>query len=224
MSKDGINWEQLYQDKFTPWDVKRPDSHLMEVVKSTPVEPCRALELGCGTGTNAIWLARQGFTVTALDLSETALGLARKKEGAELCTFVFADFFEDPLPGTDFGFVFDLGCMHGFAHPEHRDMLARRIAACLADGGLWLNISSSLDGEAVCPSRLSARDITAAAEPYFEIRSLTATQLDNLSPRDRVEMGLPPSGPVPRAFRTLMRKRAPGEEGQLLKDSNMGPA
>jgi methyl halide transferase len=61
MGRDGIDWEQLYQDKFAPWDVKRPDSHLAGIVKNTPVVPCRALELGCGTGTNAIWLARQGF-------------------------------------------------------------------------------------------------------------------------------------------------------------------
>jgi SAM-dependent methyltransferase len=211
MGIDGIDWEQLYQDKFTPWDVKRPDSHLELIVKNTPIKPCRALELGCGTGTNAIWLARQGFTVTAMDLSETALGQARKKDGAAACTFVLADFFDDPLPGTDFGFVFDLGCMHGFSNPEHRDKLAGRIANCLTDDGYWLNISGSLDGPAICPSRLSAREITAAVEPYFEILSLWATVLDNLSPEDKEALGLPPDLPSPRAFCCLMRKRGPEE-------------
>jgi len=209
MGRDGIDWEQLYQDKFAPWDVKRPDSHLAGVVTNTPVKPCRALELGCGTGTNAIWLARQGFTVTAMDLSETALAQARKKEGADKCAFVLADFFDDPLPGTDFGFVFDLGCMHGFSNPGHRDLLASRIAHCLADGGFWLNISGSLDGPAICPSRLSAREITAAVEPYFELLSLTATVLDNLSPEDKEALGLALDLPAPRAFCTLMRKRGP---------------
>ena len=47
MGKDEIDPDQLYQDKFTPWDVKRPDSHLAEIVKNIPVKPCRALELGC---------------------------------------------------------------------------------------------------------------------------------------------------------------------------------
>jgi len=212
MSKDGINWDQLYQDKFTPWDVKRPDSHLAEIVTSIPIKPCRALELGCGTGTNAIWLARQGFEVTAMDLSTTALDHARKKEDADRCTFVLADFFDEPLPGTDFGFVFDLGCLHGFSDPEQRDMLARRIAQCLTDGGYWLNISSSLDGQAICPSRLSAGEITAAVEPYFEIQSLTATVLDNLSPEDKDELGLDQDLPAPCAFCTLLRKREPEDE------------
>ena len=212
MVKDGINWDQLYQDKFTPWDIKRPDSHLAEIVTSIPIKPCQALELGCGTGTNAIWLAEQGFTVTAMDLAATALEQARKKEGADRCAFVLADFFEEPLPGKDFGFVFDLGCLHGFSDPKHRDMLARRIAQCLHDGGYWLNISSSLDGPALCPSRLSASQITAAVEPYFEIQSLTASVLDNLSAEDKDAMGLDPNMPSPHAFCTLMRKRGPEDE------------
>ncbi len=212
MVKDGINWDQLYQNKFTPWDVKRPDSHLAKVVKAVPIKPCRALELGCGTGTNAIWLAKQGFEVTAMDLSATALTQARKKDDADKCTFVLADFFEDPLPGKDFGFVFDLGCLHGFSDPKHRDMLAGRIAHCLPDGGYWFNISSSTDGQAVCPSRLSANEITAAVEPYFEIQSLTASVLDNLSPEDKEEMGLDQNQPSPCAFCTLLRKRVPEDE------------
>jgi SAM-dependent methyltransferase len=211
MVKDGIDWEQLYRDGFTPWDVKRPDSHLEQAVTTIPIAPCRALELGCGTGTNAIWLAQQGFTVTAMDLAETALGRARQKDTSGACTFVLADFFDAPLPGTDFGFVFDLGFMHGFADPAYRAMLAARIAQCLAEGGWWLNISGSLDGPAICPSRLSAREITAAVEPCFEIHSLTATVLGNLSPADKNELGLPPDLPPPRAFCTLMRKRSPVE-------------
>lgn len=211
MIKDGINWDQLYRDKFTPWDVKKPDSHLAEIVKNLPIKPCKVLELGCGTGTNTIWLAQQGFDVTAMDLSETALEQARKKEGADRCTFILADFFEAPLPGN-FGFVFDLGCLHGFSDPEHRDMLAKRIAQCLVEGGYWLNISSSLDGQAVCPSRLSAREITTAVEPYFEIQSMTATVLDNLSTEDKEEMGLALDLPAPCAFSTLLRKRGPEDE------------
>ncbi len=212
MVKDGINWEQLYQDKFTPWDVKKPDSHLAEIVKAVPIKPCKALELGCGTGTNAIWLAQQGFEVTAMDLSETALDQAGRKAGADGCNFVLTDFFEGPLPGTDFDFVFDLGCLHGFSDSAHRDILACRIAQCLKDGGYWLNISSSLDGQAICPSRLSASEITAAVEPYFEIQSLTATVLDNLSPEDKEELGLDQDLPAPSAFCTLMRKRGSEED------------
>ena len=211
MSEERINWEQLYRDEFTPWDVKRPDSHLAQIIATTPIKPCRTLELGCGTGTNAIWLARQGFKVTAIDMSETALALAKKKDGADACTLLLADFFKDPLPGTDFGFVFDLGCFHGFGKPEERDLFASRVAGCLVDDGYWLSIISSTDGPAVVPTRLSARDVTSAVEPYFEIVSLTATLLDDLSPEDRAKMGIE-GGPRPQAWACFMRKREPEAE------------
>lgn len=210
MCDDRINWEQLYQDEFTPWDVKRPDSHLIQIVEDTPIKPCRVLEIGCGTGTNAIWLAGQGFTVTAIDMSETALGIAKKKKGIEACTLMLTDFLEDSLPGTDFEFVFDMGCMHGFKKTEERDLFAQRVAECLLPGGYWLSICSSTDGPAICPSRLSARNITSAVEPYFELLSLTATQLDNLSEADRETMGIGP-GISPRAWTCLMRKRGTEE-------------
>ncbi|MEI6125535.1 MAG: class I SAM-dependent methyltransferase [Pseudomonadota bacterium] len=207
MSTDKIDWEQLYRDKFTPWDCKRPDSHLVEAVTNMPIKPCRALELGCGTGTNAIWLAEQGFTVIATDISETALAIAKKKKGIGKCTLLLTDFLEDPLPGTDFEFVFDLGCFHGFDKPENRDLFARRVSQCLASGGCWLNISSSADGEAFCPRRISASDISMAVEPYFEIVSLAATYLDDLSKEDKEALGIA-SGIVPRAWSCFMRKRS----------------
>lgn len=209
IGKDGIDWERVYQSKLTPWDVNRPDSHLIEIVKNTPLTPCRALELGCGTGTNAIWLAREGFTVTAVDISETALDQARKKDGADACTFVHADFLTDPLPGTDFGFVFDLGFMHVFMNPDQRDVLASRVAQCLTDGGYWLDISISKDGPHIIPIKLSASEITAAVEPYFEIISLTATVFDTLNPNELEAMGFPSELSSLRAFCCLMRKRCP---------------
>jgi len=201
-------YDLLYKDK----DYSAEAKYILSLVQQYQSAAGSILELGCGTGTNSIWLARQGFAVTAIDLSETALDQARKKAGADACTFMLSDFLDDPLPGTDFGFVFDLGCLHGFTHPEHRDMLAGRVARCLTDDGCWLNISCSQDGPQFGPNRLSAREITAAVEPYFEILSLTATVLDNLSPEDREELGFPPDLPAPRAFCCLMRKRAP-EDG-----------
>ena len=45
----------------------------------TQFEPCRALELGCGTGTNSVWLAQQGFEVTGIDLAPLAVEQAEQR-------------------------------------------------------------------------------------------------------------------------------------------------
>jgi len=211
MSENTTDWEQLYKDDFMPWDTGQPDSHLIQMVKEIPINPCRALELGCGTGTNAIWLAGQGFTVVATDLSETALTLAREKDGSEKCEFILADFLNTPLPGTDFGFVTDMSLFHVFHEVEQRDQCARKVAACLTEKGMWLSVSGSCDGPEIGPPRRSARDITLAVEPYFEILSMTATTLDELSSEKLEALGLPP-GTCPRAWCCLMQKRAKTEE------------
>jgi SAM-dependent methyltransferase len=87
---------------------------LMRVVAEEKISPCRALELGCGTGTNSIWLAQQGFKVVGVDISSTAIDLAKKRPagGGVAVTFMAADILklEDLRP--DFRFFFDRGCYH----------------------------------------------------------------------------------------------------------------
>lgn len=208
MDQFKTDWEQLYRDEFMPWDTKRPDSHLIEVVQNFPIKPCRALDVGCGTGTHAVWLTRQGFDVTAIDYSETALKLARDKADAAHCDFRLVDVMKEPLPGTDYRFVFDLGCFHAFDEAQERRLLAEKICACLEEGGLWLTVSGSCDGPEMGPPRVSAADIVTAAEPYFEILFLQATELDELQEEDREALGLSPATRI-RAWSCLMRKRPP---------------
>ena len=97
MNEYKTDWEQLYRDEFTPWDTGRPDSHLIQTVRELPIKPCSVLDIGCGTGESAIWLAQQRFNVTAVDISETAINLSRKKSGADKCCFVHMDFLNSPV-------------------------------------------------------------------------------------------------------------------------------
>lgn len=207
MNENKTDWEQLYRDDFKPWDTGRPDSHLIQTVTEIPISPCRALDVGCGTGESAIWLAQQGFKVTAIDLSETALNLSRKKTYAERCEFMQMDFLKASVLETNFGFVFDMGCFHVFHNAELRNQFAQKVSICLVEKGLWLSISGSCDGPEMGPPRLLAQEITIAVEPYFEILYLKATELDELSKAELEALGLPP-GTLPRAWACLMRKRS----------------
>jgi 2-polyprenyl-3-methyl-5-hydroxy-6-metoxy-1,4-benzoquinol methylase len=69
-----VSSEQLAESfGATPWDIGQPDFNLVQTVASTPINHCKALDIGCGTGDNVIWLAQQGFDVIGIDTSELAI-------------------------------------------------------------------------------------------------------------------------------------------------------
>ena len=207
MNEYETDWEQLYRDEFTPWDTGRPDSHLIDLVCEYPIRPCTALDVGCGTGESSLWLARHGFNVTGMDLSTTAIDIAKSKSGAARCRFHVGNFLEEPVLRNDFEFVFDMGCFHVFHKEKQRERFAQKVVECLCENGLWLSISGSCDGPEYGPPRLSAIEITKAVEPYFEIVHLKATKIDELSAEDLANLGLEP-GTTPKAWECLMKKRS----------------
>ena len=126
-----MDWEERYATGELPWDSGRPSEQLVSLVSGQLVQPCPAMEVGCGTGTNAVWLAQQGFTVTGFDLSSTAIEDARAKAEAATVqvTFVSLDLQKDAWPGSDYGFVFDRGCFHSFHTVPEREIFSERVAA-----------------------------------------------------------------------------------------------
>ena len=103
--------DQIYgnspPDKI-PWDIKKPPKQLVELVESGKVTPCRTVDLGCGTGNYAIWLAKKGFQVTGIDFSKNAVELAHKlaaRENAH-CKFVVGDLINTNLKQAEIKHVF----------------------------------------------------------------------------------------------------------------------
>ena len=174
------DWNDNYASGFTPWDSGAPDPMLTSVIGSGRIAPARTLEVGAGTGTNAIWLAERGFDVLGIDLAPLAVEAARGKlAGRSLpCRFETRDFLSDPIDGGPFGFVFDRGCFHVFDEPAEQAAFAARVAALLAPGGTWLSLLGSTEGppREVGPPRRSARDIAAAVEPVLEIVELATAE------------------------------------------------
>ena len=142
-----------------------------------------------------------------MDLSKTAIGIAKSKPGAKNCSFLVMNFLEETVVGKNFEFVFDMGCFHIFHKEKQRDRFAQKVAGCLHDNGLWLSISGSCDGPEYGPPRLSALEITKAVEPYFEILHLKTTKLDELSAEELETLGLEP-GTTPKAWECIMKKRS----------------
>jgi SAM-dependent methyltransferase len=189
-----------YQTGDTPWDTGRPDVNLIKMVKEGPIATGKALEVGCGYGHNALWMARHGFTVTGLDLSGIAVDKATQNasEATLDCTFLKADFLTTVVAGGPFNFAFDRGCFHTSDLPDEATQFAKRIADHLETKGLWLTLAGSADDPPRDhgPPRLSANDITSTVEPFFEILSLTSGHFDSIRSQP------------PRAWICLMRRRS----------------
>ena len=122
------SWNDSYASGALPWDTGLPEPLLVEFISSAGVAPGRTLEIGAGTGTNAIWLAERGFDVLGVDISPVAVEKAHSKiEARELrCRIATLDFLSTPPAGGPFRFVFDRGCFHVFDEPEERSQFAAR--------------------------------------------------------------------------------------------------
>ena len=172
------SWNERYAaGEPLPWDTGTPDPQLVEMIESGAVRPGSTLEIGSGTGTNAIFLAQHGFTVLGVDISEVAVSTARSKANG-LCRFEVIDFLAGPPTGGPFEFVFDRGCFHAFDDERDRSRFAANVATALTEGGLWLSLIGSTEGPAreEGPPRRSARDVMNAIEASLEIVELRSAE------------------------------------------------
>jgi cyclopropane fatty-acyl-phospholipid synthase-like methyltransferase len=136
-------WDLLYLLGKTPWDTGITPPELVRVVESGQVPPGRALDLGCGTGTNVIYLAQHGFEVVGVDISSRAIVVAHRKiEQARLNrrARVYAGDVTrlDGLPVTGpFDLALDMGCFHSLDLPGRRRYIAG-LTRRMKPGGLYL--------------------------------------------------------------------------------------
>jgi SAM-dependent methyltransferase len=191
------SFEERYQDGDLPWDHGMPDENLGQMVERFRILPCPVLDLGCGTGENALWLSGRGFDVTACDLSETAIRMAKEKEGMDAIGFAVRDILQEPYPDASFGFIFDRGCFHCIEGEDPRSRFARLTAGMLGEDGLWLSLIGNADelGREEGPPQMTAAELTTCVEPFFEILALESGVFGS-------DQEVPP-----RAWICLMRKR-----------------
>jgi len=138
------DWNERYREGNLPWDTGRPSSELQHVLSRHAIPPCRALDIGCGTGTNSVWLAQQGFDVTGVDLAPLAVERAEQRAhvAGVQARFVVADVLQLPDLGEPFGFFFDRGCYDAVRRgaPEQ---YAPAVARQLASGGRGLILAGN---------------------------------------------------------------------------------
>lgn len=183
------DWNQSYLDDCLPWDTDTPEPGLVDFARTRfGTARGRALDVGCGTGTHALWLATQGFEVVGIDVAPRAIERARARAAADApaasIRFEVLDFLTSRPEGGPFDLVFDRGVFHVFDAAEDRARFASQVAGCLKGEGYWLSLIGSTEGppREEGPPRRSARDITTAIEPVLELVELRTAAFDLDSP------------------------------------------
>ncbi|MCD9025440.1 class I SAM-dependent methyltransferase [Cohnella silvisoli] len=135
------NWDEHYiNGNFTNWDLSYPSQELIAFIatKTFPKKKV-ALDVGCGAGREAIFLAQQGWDVIGVDISTEALRIAAeraKKFGVEV-DWRQGDILNLPVENKFIDFVNDRGCFHSIVE-ENRDQYVNEIARTLKPGGMML--------------------------------------------------------------------------------------
>jgi methyl halide transferase len=108
---NAATWDEAYREGTPPWDLGVPHNELARVLDEYRLKPRTVLEIGCGSGADAILLARRRFEVTAVDCSPIALERARLRaeQRGDLIRFVLADMYEFGRTAGQFDFVYDSG-------------------------------------------------------------------------------------------------------------------
>jgi len=106
------------------WDTGISPPELLDFIKTHA--PGRALDLGCGTGTNAITLAKSGWQVTGVDFTHRAIKIAKQKTQRN---GIAVDFRLDDVRRLDsitdqFDLILDLGCFHSLVSSDHPKYIA----------------------------------------------------------------------------------------------------
>ncbi len=175
---DPQNFIKLYEGQ-APWDIGRPQTAVVDLEHAGQFGRS-VLDVGCGTGENALFLAERGHAVCGLDYVAVAIERAKAKaSGRKIAAeFVVGDALELARLRRQFDTVLDCGLFHTFSD-EERAKFVRGLAAVLRPKGL-LHILCFSDAEppGEGPRRVTEAEIRGTFASGWAVRALTATRFE----------------------------------------------
>lgn len=175
------DWAKTWQD--LPWAHSEPTLFLAEICQRQ--RPGRALDIGCGAGTDSVFLAGQGFEVTALDFMPKALAYtaARAREAGVTLRTVEADITEWQ-PDGPYDLVLDHGLLHNMDPIRHAAYRERLLGALGPQGDfILLHWHPRFPGQAngrMGPRRVAREDIQAFFAPELQERYFAREEFEDL--------------------------------------------
>lgn len=199
LRRTAADWEERYTAGDTPWDTGLVDPALRALVEAGCLAPCRAVEFGCGTGTNAVFLAGRGFDVTGIDYSQLAIDQARTKADAAglRITWQVGDLADLEPPAEPYTLLFDRGCYHCMRRAGMLSAYQAAVGRLLPSGAriviLAGNSDDTIEGG---PPKVSAAELCGDFEKLCRIESLAACRFEDIGGK-----------PGPLAWKLVMTRR-----------------
>ncbi len=175
------DWNQPYVDEAAPWDTGVPSELLQRVLRDHAIEPTRTLEIGCGTGTNAIFLAQQGFSVTAVDVAPLAIEQAKQKAAAAGVDVDFrvVDLLQpgaaaELTGGTPYSFVFDRGVYHCL-RKENLEAFLGTMKDIFTPDAIYVALAGNAEDDQpldLGPPQVHAHELASELHPLFRLIEL----------------------------------------------------
>ncbi|MCX4097587.1 class I SAM-dependent methyltransferase [Nocardia sp. alder85J] len=163
--RSGRPWDDSYRDGPAPWDIGGPQPAVARTAAAGGFTGS-VLDVGCGTGENALHIAATGVPVLGVDVAETALALAREKAAARglSAEFAVADALHLDRLRRGFDTALDSGLFHSFDAAERTAYLAS-LATVVVPGGTLHLLCLSDTGPDIGPHPVRLDELAAAFSP-----------------------------------------------------------
>jgi len=167
-------------ESIPPWDIGRPQKEFIRLAEDGEISG-RVLDVGCGTGENALYLASLGFEVWGIDSAPRAINKAKEKarKSGLPVNFLLCDIFKLQLLQNKFHTIIDCGLFHGFTDDERPIFVESLTSAIYPDGKYFMLCFSEHEPGSYGPRRVTQAEIRAAFCKGWKINYIREAEFES---------------------------------------------
>lgn len=165
------SWNKRYIIGDTPWATHSPSPELINIIEEYKISPCKVIEFGCGTGVNAVFLAKRGFSVLGIDISEEAISIAKRFafEAGVNVEFKVGDILALDESIGRFDFIVDIGCYHHLRQSSLADYYGSILKVSHLRSFYHCQAGNAIEDKNWGPPRVTASELLTENMELFDL-------------------------------------------------------